>query len=278
MPRRSSLTASDGPAAGPAPGAAARPALRHVDPGPARGRRRGRPRRRGRRGGTTMPPGSGTAASSSSISIPMTAQPGLLGRGHEPDGAVQALVVGDREPGQARARRPDRPARPAATRHRGTRSGCGSGARRTGGWPRDLRSWGTGLPAPASIEKRLVRKSRNTIERSGVSQACTHPSSSSPAPNGRHDRVPERLHGGVRDAPDPRSPPRGHRGPGGVDLAPQDVSAPGARDNWRHDRDGRSRPAGALVSATLASRTPLLGATGSCHVSALAIAFRRASA
>ena len=61
-------------------------------------------------------------------------------------------MVGDGEPGQARARRPARRARPAARRRRGTRSWCGSGARRTGWVPRSLRSLIGRLRGPVSIE------------------------------------------------------------------------------------------------------------------------------
>ena len=84
-------------------------ALRAGAGGPALRRRRGgsattggrRPGRHARRAGTTIPPGSGTAASTSSISIPITGcSPAASAARREPDRAVQALVVRDREPGQ----------------------------------------------------------------------------------------------------------------------------------------------------------------------------------
>ena len=93
--------------------------------------RRRPPRRAGRRAGTTSRSGSGTIASSSSISTPMTGRiPAASAAAGEPDGAVEALVVGDRQAGQAELDRPLDQLVGRPTRRRGTRSWCGSGARR----------------------------------------------------------------------------------------------------------------------------------------------------
>ena len=110
------------------------------------GPRSRRRRRRGRRGpaatasgagapaaATTTPAGSGDGrVQELDLDPDDRTQPDRLGRADEPDRAVQAVVVGDGQAGQARARRPARPCHRPRRPRGGTRSWSGSGARRTG--------------------------------------------------------------------------------------------------------------------------------------------------
>ena len=162
-------------------------------------------------------------------------QAGLLGCADESDGTVEAVVVGGGQPAEPQFDGPGdqlvRCRRPVEEREVGMGVELGiryAGEVRHG----SLRSGGRGL---SMVSLGAVHRRTNVLSchhetrnghRASLGHARAEPDGS-PAPTGRHDRAPDGPHIGAGHAPDLRRSASRPRGPGGVDLAPNTVSAPG---------------------------------------------------
>ena len=234
MPRKSSLTGSRWP------GSRARSGRGRVGrPSWTSGRSRVAPPGAGRRGragdGDARPRrprrDPAPAASHSSTSTPTTGwSPASSAAPDEADRAVQAVVVRGGQPGQPQLHGPGDQLvrRRGPVEEREVRVGVELGVGDRGRVRHGCSGRRQGVEGAGHRRTDVLSCHHETPEahRASVGHAIPAPAAS-PAPTGRSDRAPDGLHAGAGLAPDLRRPAGGHRGPGGDDLAPHTVSAPG---------------------------------------------------